>query len=270
MRKKSMDPIQISESELTRMTNDLDQAHNDVAYPAMVQSATEWNELNHEAGSVNAEFISGRSSRRTFLLGSGAVVVGGVALAACGSSSKSGSTTTAPPGSGGSKLTGDLLIGALAASVENLAVSTYMSGLQAAQAGKLGTVPPAVGTFATTAMQQHKDHAAAWNSVLTGAGKSAVTGPDPVLAPKITAAFGKVTDIPGLAMLALNLEMVAAETYLGGLNALTSAGAIKTAASIQPVEAQHVAILYYALGKYPVPDTFTKTDLARPTSDYQA
>ena len=33
-------------------------------------------------------------------------------------------------------------------------------------------------TFATTAQAQHKDHAAAWNGVLTGAGKKAVTGVD--------------------------------------------------------------------------------------------
>lgn len=266
-----MEPIQISEGELTRMTNDLDQAHHDLAYPAMIGSVTEWNELNQEARSGSGSAFGGRSSRRTFLMGSGAAVAGGLVLAACGSSKKTGASTStsAGGGAGSSKLTGDLLIGALAASLENLAVSTYMSGLQAAQAGKLGTVPPAVGTFATTAMQQHKDHAAAWNSVLTGAGKSAVTGPDPVLAPVITADFGKVTDITGLATLALSLETVAAETYLGGLSALTSSGAIKTAASIQPVEAQHIAILNYVLGKYPVPDTFTKTDQARPTSDYQ-
>ena len=269
MRKKTMDPILISEGELTRMTNDLDQAHHDLAYPAMVESVTEWNELNQEARSGIGSAFSGRSTRRTFLMGSGAAVAGGLVLAACGSSKKTGSTATTTGSGGNSKLTGDLLIGALAASLENLAVSTYMSGLQAAQAGKLGTVPPAVGTFATTAMQQHKDHAAAWNSVLTGAGKSAVTGPDPVLAPMITADFGKVTDITGLANLALTLETVAAETYLGGLGALKSAGAIKTAASIQPVESQHIAILNYVLGKYPVPDTFTKTDQARPTSDYQ-
>ena len=39
---------------------------------------------------------------------------------------------------------------AVAASLENLAVFAYTSGLSAATAGKLGTVPPAVATFATT------------------------------------------------------------------------------------------------------------------------
>ena len=39
---------------------------------------------------------------------------------------------------------------------------------------------------------------------------------------------------------------------------------IKTAATIEPVELQHAAILNFVLGKYPVPDTFTKMDGARP------
>jgi len=41
---------------------------------------------------------------------------------------------------------------------------------------------------------------------------------------------------------------------------------IKTAASIQPVEFQHAAILYFVLGKYPVPSAFAGTSLARPLS----
>ncbi len=42
---------------------------------------------------------------------------------------------------------------------------------------------------------------------------------------------------------------------------------IKTAATIEPVELQHAAISNFVLGKYPVPDTFTKTDGARPLTD---
>ena len=51
----------------------------------------------------------------------------------------------------------------MAASLENLAVFAYNAGLSAATAGKLGTVPPAVATFATTVKGQHTQHAAAWN-----------------------------------------------------------------------------------------------------------
>ena len=48
---------------------------------------------------------------------------------------------------------------AVAASLENLAVFAYTAGLSAATAGKLGTVPPAVATFATTVKGQHQQHA---------------------------------------------------------------------------------------------------------------
>ena len=42
---------------------------------------------------------------------------------------------------------------------------------------------------------------------------------------------------------------------------------IKTAATIQPVELQHAAILNFLLGQYPVPDSFAKTTAPRTTSD---
>ena len=157
---------------------------------------------------------------------------------------------------------------ALAASLENTAVATYQAALDAVGGGKL-TVPPAVGTFAKTAQMQHKDHAGAWNALLTGAGKQAVSGGDKtVMDGVVTPAFSNVKDVTGLAMLALELENVAAATYLNGIqNVLTNPMAIKTSASIQPVEMQHAAILLYVMGKYPVPDTFAKTDGARTPSD---
>ena len=43
---------------------------------------------------------------------------------------------------------------------------------------------------------------------------------------------------------------------------LTDKDAIKLAGSIQVVDAQHVSILLFVLGQYPVPDTFAKIDVA--------
>jgi hypothetical protein len=37
--------------------------------------------------------------------------------------------------------------------------------------------------------------------------------------------------------------------------------------SIAPVEAQHVAILNFVLGRPPVPDAFSRTDMAASTRD---
>ena len=50
------------------------------------------------------------------------------------------------------------------------------------------------------------------------------------------------------------------------IHAALDAG-IKTAATIQPVEMQHAAILHFLLGEYPVPDAFAKSAGARPVSD---
>jgi hypothetical protein len=159
-------------------------------------------------------------------------------------------------------LTGDLAVAAVAASLENLAVFAYAAGLSAATSGKLGAVPPAVGTFATTAKAQHTQHAAAWNGVLKSNGKAKVSVTNPTLTPTVQADFAKVTNITGLAQLALTLETIAAETYQAETGALKSAAAIGLSSSIQPVEMQHIAILYYVLGEYPGSQTTAGSPIA--------
>jgi hypothetical protein len=259
------------------MTADLDAMHHDVALPALKSSLQEWTEDIH--AHVPAERAS--LDRRRFLARAGGVTAGvaGVALlAACGSSGSSVATkasasssasAAASSGGEGQNLSGDLRVVAMAASLENSGIATYTAGIKAATAGKLGTVPPAIVTFAETAMAQHEDHQKAWNAVLTSAGKNSVTAVDPVIQPTIDAAFAKVTTVTGLAELALMVENIAGETYQNGLSVITSAAGIKTAASIQPVEFQHAAILNFVLGKYPVPDAFTGVTSARPPTDYQ-
>lgn len=156
----------------------------------------------------------------------------------------------------------DLKVAGVAAGLEVLAVGTYKAALDAAGAGSLGEVPPAVAEFVTTAMAQHQEHLDAWNTVLTGAGAAEVTEPNATLKPTVDAAFAAVTDVAGAAELALMLEEIAAATYLSAQNVLTDKDAIMLAGSIQIIDAQHAAILYYVLGEYPVPDVFAKTDLA--------
>jgi hypothetical protein len=261
------EPIEISEHQLRSMTTDLDEMHR-ATLPVMREALAEWAELEHQVRTGIARVVP---SRRGFLLGAG-VALGGLALAACGSSKSSSSasgTTTAPTSApAGGKLTGDLAVVALAAGLENLAAQTYGAGITAATAGKLGPVPPAVVEFAKTVQAQHVEHAAAWNAVLVGANQPKVTGVDKTVQDAVVSpAFAKVTDAAGLAALALELENVAAATYLEAINVVSAPAGIKTAATIEPVELQHAAILNFVLGKYPVPDTFTKTDGARPLSD---
>ncbi len=271
----------LSENELRAMTADLDAMHHDLTLPALKSSLSEWADdiRTRTADGIDDEPAQpSRLDRRRFLTRA-AGVAGGVAgvslLAACGSSSsapaaKSSATAPASAAAGGEgqKLTGDLQVVAMAASLENSGIATYMAGIKAATAGKLGTVPPAVVTFAETAMSQHEDHQKAWNAVLTAAGKKPVTAVDPVIQPTINTAFAKVTTVTGLAELALMVENIAGETYQNGLSVIKSAAGIKTAASIEPVEFQHAAILSFVLGKYPVPTAFTGVSLARPPSDY--
>ena len=250
----------ISEAELLSLTADMEDAHRQ-SLPKMQEAVAEWTETHGVAERA------ANMSRRGFLATGGLVVVGGAVLAACGSSAKKSASSTTTAGSSGASL--DVQAGAMAASLENLAIFAYSAGIQAAQAGKLGTVPPAVVTFATTARAQHTDHANAWNAIVTGAGYQKVTTTDPAVTPTVQSDFAQVKDVAGLAGLALTLEDIAAATYLNALGVVTSKQAISTAATIQPVEMQHAAILNFVLGKYPAPNAFAMTTGARPPSDYR-
>jgi hypothetical protein len=269
-RNRKQDPIVISEAELTQMTRDLDDAHHE-SLPSMRESLGEWSESSDDIRSGITQLVSTPSSRRAFLLGSGAVL-GGFALAGSGvggglAAAATGRSAGVPAAKSAQTLSGDLAVVALAASLENLAVGTYQAAIDAVTQGKLTGVPDAVVTFAQTAQSQHKDHAAAWNAVLTGAGKQAISGVDLTVKKSVDKAFAKVADVPGLAMLALDLENVAAATYVAAIGVVKSPAGIKTAATIQPVEMQHAAILNFLLGQYPVPDAFAKSTGARPASD---
>ena len=269
-RNRKQDSIAISEAELTQMTRELDDAHHETL-PSMRDGLTEWSESSDDIRSGITHLVSTPSSRRAFLFGSGALL-GGFALVGSGvgsglAAAATGRSPGMPAAASAQKLSGDLAVVALAASLENLAVGTYQAAIDAVTQGKLTGVPDAVVTFAQTAQSQHKDHAAAWNAVLTGAGKQGISGVDLTVKKSVDKALAKVTDVPGLAMLALDLENVAAATYVAAIGVVKSPAGIKTAATIQPVEMQHAAILNFLLGQYPVPDAFAKSTGARPTSD---
>ena len=218
--------------------------------------------------------------RRGFLAIGGALSAAAV-LAACSKSDSDGGKDTSTTAAKGSESTttkaesttttapeverseeNDLKLGAFAAALEVLAVNTYGAALDAAGKGSLGEVPPAVGEFVATAQKQHQAQLDRWNELLTDAGEVAVTDPPADLESKVNDEFGKVTDIAGAAKLALMLEQIAAATYLSVIPLLATEAPIRLAASIQPIDMQHVAILHFALGEYPVPDTFATTDMA--------
>lgn len=217
--------------------------------------------------------VTQTASRRRFLFTGGAAVLGLMA-AACGKSASSPSTTTnvattgapsasgAPSSTAASGATGDLTVGKAAAGLEVLAVGTYKAALDAASAGKLGAVPPAVAEYVTTAMGHHQAYLDSWNKVLKSNGQAEVTQPDAKLKPLVDQQFAQVKDVTGAAKLALMLEDIASATYLKALPGLQSKDAILLAGQGAVITMQHAAILHYALGEYPVPETFAKTDKA--------
>lgn len=238
----------------------------------------------YEDPSITPDVSPRRIGRRTLLVSTGSALIGAALLAACGSdeadtTSDSGPSgtdatagtdapagTTAPAGTDAPAGTeapgggGDLAIAQLAAGLEVLAVNTYTAAADAAGSGALGEVPPAVGEFVATALAHHEAHLAAWNTVIVDGGGDEVTEPNAELDPVVAEMFAEVTDVEGAARLALELEMIAAQTYLAAIPILESKEAIELAGSIQIVDQQHQSILLFVLGEYPVPAVFQQTD----------
>ena len=135
-----------------------------------------------------------------------------------------------------------------ASSIEVLAVSTYKTALGLPYVGG-SAANPVIKAFATTTMGQHADHLAAFQAATTALGGAKQTKPDPAFVPVVAKAVTSITktsaaDGPLLVVgLALELENVAAETYVNNMSLLANANAKKVTASIMGVEAQHVAIL---------------------------
>jgi hypothetical protein len=113
-----------------------------------------------------------------------------------------------------------------------------------------------VATFATTAQAHHQ---AASDALAKAAGGITPQVPADLQA-TVDQGFAGVKDVPGLARFALDLEQKAGATYVDVIPKLSSKPAIDLAGSILPITRQHVAILLFVLGQYPVPDTFATAD----------
>ena len=202
----------------------------------------------------------GLSRRRFFAVSgaTGAAVVAASYLSGGTAGAVTRRVAASVPTAKKASLESDLDTAAFAASLEVLAVGTYQAALDAATSGGLGDVPPAVATFVQTALGHHQEHLATLNGLLTGNGRPEVTEPDSGLKATVDEQFSKVTDAVGAAQLARDLEQIAAATYLKAIPSLTPETSV-VAGSILCVDQQHVAILNYALGEYPVPDTFLST-----------
>jgi hypothetical protein len=180
-----------------------------------------------------------------------------------------------------------------AASIENLAIAVYN---QAAALPFMQNIPDPAGStvvaFVTKTVQQHTDHMKAFNAAATNLGGTAQDKPDQVVLDSVvTPALPTLQGPLDVVKFAAQLELVAAETYLAEVGAVSDKALRNTFASIMGVENQHRAILLEvaalleagavqlvmvgppadqlpaAAGSAGFPDSFLKTDQARPATE---
>jgi len=142
----------------------------------------------------------------------------------------------------------DVQILQTAASIENLAVATYKTALTLPYIGG-SSANPVVTKFAQVTMGQHAQHADAFNAAAKSLGGKAQTKPDPAFVPvvnKAVASLGSASAAQGalgVVGLAMELENIAAETYVKDTVLAKKASNKALFASVMGIEAQHVSVL---------------------------
>ena len=135
-----------------------------------------------------------------------------------------------------------------AASIENLAVATYKTALTLPYIGGSGA-DPVITKFAQVTMGQHAQHADAFNAAAKHLGGKAQNKPDPAFVPVVNKAVASLNGATaaqgalGVVGLALELENIAAETYVKDTTLAQSTSNKALFASIMGIEAQHVSVL---------------------------
>ncbi len=135
-----------------------------------------------------------------------------------------------------------------AASIENLAVATYKTALTLPYIGG-SAADPVITKFVQVTMGQHVQHADAFNAAAKHLGGKEQSKPDPSFVPvvnKAVASLGSATAAEGalgVVGLALELENIAAETYIKNTTLARSTSNKALFASIMGIEAQHVSVL---------------------------
>jgi Ferritin-like domain len=135
-----------------------------------------------------------------------------------------------------------------AASIENLAVSTYTTALTLPYIGG-SSANGVITKFCQVTVAQHMQHGAAFNAAVKQLGGTKQTKPDPAFVPVVNKAVAGLSSATpaqgalGVVALALELENIAAETYVKDVSNLKNTNAKALTASIMGVEAQHVSVL---------------------------
>ncbi|MDP8936733.1 MAG: ferritin-like domain-containing protein [Actinomycetota bacterium] len=192
-------------------------------------------------------------SRRRFLVGTGAAAGLALVAGACtGDGDGDGPGAVQTPTTRRPRATGDLAVAEVGAALEKLAVDTYAATLTAAAGGRLGDVPGVVTELLTTVRAHHEVHLSSWNTMLRAGGRPDVTEPNASLKPAIDRMFAEVRDAAGAARMGLVLEDITAQTYNRAIPTLRTREAIRLAAQMQVVDQQHISVLRYVVGVFPV------------------
>jgi hypothetical protein len=177
-----------------------------------------------------------------------------------------------------------------AASLENLAVSTYKTALTLPFIGG-SSANTVVKAFATKTMAQHTEHAQAFNGAVTKLGGKEQKDANPKYAAIVKAAVPTIKGAADVVKLAISLEDVAAQTYVKNVGMVSTPELRQLFASVAGVEAQHKSILLAvqallganaadlialppdgtklpaAAGSVGFPDAFYPTDMASPADE---
>lgn len=142
----------------------------------------------------------------------------------------------------------DVQILQTANSIENLAISTYKTALTLPYIGG-SAANPVVTKFCQVTMGQHMQHDDAFSAAVKQLGGKAQNAPDPAFVPVVNNAVKSITAATPSAgalqvvALALELENIAAETYVKDTVLAKSTTNKALFASIMGIEAQHASVL---------------------------
>jgi hypothetical protein len=189
--------------------------------------------------------------RQLFKIG-GATILGAAVLAACGSDddTSAGTTTSSTTMGGrvGEDAGMDLALARTAASLEQLAVDTYQTGIDS---GLVTTM--AIGDAAVLFQSHHQAHLDALNGAIRDAGGEEVSEPnEAVYEALIKPAVDAATKEADIVKIAFDLENAAAQTYVFAGGTLTVPALRSTIMTIGGIEARHAAVLQVvAMGAAP-------------------
>ncbi|MDQ2725305.1 MAG: ferritin-like domain-containing protein [Actinomycetota bacterium] len=216
--------------------------HNDVAMTLQSEALARMVETDELNGDERDELITGGLGRRRFLRFGTVAVATSAVFAACGTSSKptaASTPTTAPPSTAAGSASTDIAALRTASSLEALAVQTYQKSIGSG----LITTATVIGV-AKNFMEQHQQHAAAFESATTKAGGQAFTQPNPVVSAQvITPALTNLRTENDVVALAYMLESAASQTYQSAIGHMSKGAYNSALASVLGVESRHQALL---------------------------